>query len=239
MNADIANQIFLALTRGMTFEETKLDSGYKKDFDLMAQEIKDAPQGTMMSPVNEWIGDEYDDIIAAFERVESRAVAKKVGSYELSKSDGAKRYTLGAMYIPDRVDAHGEWTDGEELQRAVWDYVRSNDRRIRLQHNRDVVAGEWVEVMAFPYELSVPMTTISGVPINHTYPANTVFLGVVWEPWAWELVKEGKILGYSIGGKAERLYVDIEKSQPSVSDVHVDTIMKPSKKKPKKDKDER
>ena len=205
----------------------------------MVEEVKQAPKGTMMSPVNEWIGDGYDDIIAAFERVDKRAVAKKVGSYEVSKADNVKRYTLGAMYIPDRVDAHGEWTDGEELQRAVWDYVRSNDRRIRLQHNRDVVAGEWVEVMAFPYELSVPMTTISGVPINHTYPANTVFLGVVWEPWAWELVKEGKILGYSIGGKAERLYVDIEKSQPTVSDVHVDTIMKPSKKKPKKDKDER
>ena len=239
MNADLANQIFLAITRGETFEESGLPASSKKDFDSMVEEIKQAPQGTQMSPVNEWVGDEYNDIIAAFERVESRAVAKSIGSYELSKSDTAKRYTLGAMYIPDRVDAHGEWTDGEELQRAVWDYVRSNDRRIRLQHNRDVVAGEWVEVMAFPYELSVPMTTISGVPINHTYPANTVFLGVVWEPWAWELVKEGKILGYSIGGKAERLYVDIEKSQPSVSDVHVDTIMKPSKKKPKKDKDER
>jgi hypothetical protein len=239
MNADTANQIFLALSRGQSFEETGLPESNKKDFDAMAEEIKNAPQGTQMSPVNEWVGDEYDDIIAAFERVEKRAVAKAIGSYELNKSDGAKRYTLGAMYIPDRVDAHGEWTDGEELQRAVWDYVRSNDRRIRLQHNRDVVAGEWVEVMAFPYELSVPMTTISGVPINHTYPANTVFLGVVWEPWAWELVKEGKILGYSIGGKAERLYVDIEKSQPSVSDVHVDTIMKPSKKKPKKEEDER
>lgn len=236
MNADTANQIFLALSRGQSFEETGLPESNKKDFDAMAEEIKNAPQGTQMSPVNEWVGDEYDDIIAAFERVEKRAVAKSIGSYELNKSDGAKRYTLGAMYIPDRVDAHGEWTDGEELQRAVWDYVRSNDRRIRLQHNRDVVAGEWVEVMAFPYELSVPMTTISGVPINHTYPANTVFLGVVWEPWAWELVKEGKILGYSIGGKAERLYVDIEKSQPSVSDVHVDTIMNPKKKKPKDSK---
>ena len=239
MNADQINRIFLLASKGVSFEESGLSASHKAHFDSIVEEIKNAPTGTQMSPVNEWVYDEYDDIIAAFERVESRAVAKSIGSYELNKSDGAKRYTLGAMYIPDRVDAHGEWTDGEELQRAVWDYVRSNDRRIRLQHNRDIVAGEWVEVMAFPYELSVPMTTISGVPINHTYPANTVFLGVVWEPWAWELVKEGKILGYSIGGKAERLYVDIEKNDPTVSDVHVDTIMKPSKKKPKKVQDER
>ncbi|CAB4155491.1 Phage-like element PBSX protein, XkdF [uncultured Caudovirales phage] len=164
-------------------------------------------------------------------------VIKNIGKYEVSKAEGEKRYTLGAMYIPDRIDAHGEWTDSDELQKAVWDYVKSNDRRIRLQHNRDVVAGEWVEVMAFPYELTVPIKNIDGLEVSHTYPANTVFLGVIWEPWAWELVKSGKILGYSIGGKAERLYVDMEEVEkedgPGVSDVHVDTIMNPKKKKPK------
>ena len=162
-------------------------------------------------------------------------VTKSIGAYEVSKADGEKRYTLGAMYIPDRLDAHGEWTSAEELQRAVWDYVRTNDRRIRLQHDREVVAGEWVEVMAFPYELTVPITSISGVPTNHTYPANTVFLGVIWEPWAWEKIKNGEILGYSIGGKAERLYVDMEPIEkddgPTVNSVHVDTIMNPKKKK--------
>jgi hypothetical protein len=163
-------------------------------------------------------------------------MAKSIGAYEVQKAEGDKRYTLGAMYIPDRIDAHGEWTDSEELQRAVWDYVRTNDRRIRLQHNRDIVAGEWVEVMSFPYELTVPIQTPSGIEVNHTYPANTVFLGVIWEDWAWEKIQRGEILGYSIGGRAERLYVDMEKNDPTVTDVHVDTIMKPSKKKPKETK---
>lgn len=160
-------------------------------------------------------------------------MSKSIGAYEVQKAEGDKKYTLGAMYIPDRIDAHGEWTDSEELQRAVWDYVRTNDRRIRLQHNRDIVAGEWVEVMSFPYELTVPIQTPSGIEVNHTYPANTVFLGVVWEDWAWEKIQRGEILGYSIGGRAERLYVDMEKNDPTVTDVHVDTIMNPKKKKPK------
>lgn len=163
-------------------------------------------------------------------------VTKSIGSYEVSKAEGDKRYTLGAMYIPDRLDAHNEWTDAEELQRAVWDYVRSNDRRIRLQHNRDTIAGEWVEVMSFPYELTVPITTPSGFTVNHTYPPHTVFLGVIWEEWAWEKIQRGEILGYSIGGRAERLYVDMEKNDPTVTDVHVDTIMNPKKKKPKETK---
>jgi hypothetical protein len=166
--------------------------------------------------------------------------ATRIGAYGVTKADDAKRYTLGAMYIPDRVDAHGEWTDADELQRAVWDYVKTNDRRIRLQHDRDVVAGEWVEVMAFPYELTVPIKTLSGLEVSHTYPPNTVFLGVIWEPWAWKKVQEGEILGYSIGGKAERLYVDMDEVEkedgPGVNDVHVDTIMNPKKKKPKETK---
>jgi hypothetical protein len=184
--------------------------------------------------------EEITEALAMSSFPDAFALVKSIGAYEVSKAEDAKRYTLGAMYIPDRIDAHGEWTDSDELQRAVWDYVKTNDRRIRLQHNRDVVAGEWVEVMAFPYELTVPIKTITGIDVNHTYPPNTVFLGVIWEPWAWDLVKTGKILGYSIGGKAERLYVDMEEVEkedgPGVSDVHVDTIMNPKKKKPKETK---
>jgi hypothetical protein len=172
-----------------------------------------------------------------FPNVFTEETTKSLGKFDLQKAEGDKRYTLGAMYIPDQIDAHNEWTDSNELQRAVWDYVKSNDRRIRLQHDRDKVAGEWVEVMSFPYELTVPIQSVTGIEMNHTYPPNTVFLGVIWEPWAWDLVKSGKILGYSIGGKAERLYVDMEilekEDGPSVNSVHVDTIMNPKKKKPK------
>jgi hypothetical protein len=145
-----------------------------------------------------------------------------------------RKFTLGPLYIPNKLDAHKEWTDEEELQSAIWNYVKSGDRRIRLQHNRDVEAGEWVELMTFPYPLTVPMTKANGETTEISYPANTVFMGVVWKDWAWELVKQGKLRGYSIGGKAQRIGVDLpmdaEKGDPGVNAVHVDTIMKPPKK---------
>jgi len=244
--ADMAHKMMMIAANNVSFEDSGFAPEYKDDYEEIVESIKQAPEGTMLTPINEWAGDEYDDFVSQIlldvaDLEKSRD--KSLGNFSVSKAEGEKRYTLGAMYIPDIVDAHGEWTDSDELQKAVWDYVRTNDRGIRLQHNRDVVAGEWVEVMAFPYSLTVPVTMPSGEEMNHTYPPNTVFLGVVWEPWAWELVKEGKILGYSIGGKAERLYVeiedDLEKSEPTVNDVHVDTIMKPSKKKPKKVENER
>jgi hypothetical protein len=79
-------------------------------------------------------------------------------------------------------------------------------------------------------------------------------MGVQWQDWAWKLVKEGKLRGYSIGGKAQRILadldeeddddfiatseLDVENESPTVSDVHVDTIMNPKpKKKLKKEKD--
>jgi hypothetical protein len=124
-----------------------------------------------------------------------------------------KRFTLGPWYIPDTKDAHNEWTDSEELQNALWEYVKKGDRRIRLQHNRDVVAGEWLETMTWPYPVTVPVTKADGSGENVTYPTGTVFMGVQWEPWAWELVKKGKLTGYSIGGKAERMLVDLPEGE--------------------------
>lgn len=149
-------------------------------------------------------------------------VDKLFRQYDLAKSYGEvatvfkadeKRFTLGPWYIPDQADAHNEWTDSEELQNALWNYVKSGDRRIRLQHNKNVVAGEWVETMTWPYPVTVPMTKVDGTTQDVTYPTNTVFMGVIWEPWAWELVKKGKLTGYSIGGKAERLEVDLPESE--------------------------
>lgn len=128
----------------------------------------------------------------------------------VTKAVGEAMFTLGPMYVPDRLDAHNEWTDADELQKAVWAYSASPDRDIRLQHNRDVVAGRWSEIVTWPYEVTVPMLKADGSSSMVTYPANTVFLGVHWEPWAWELVKAGKLRGYSVGGRAKRIEVDLD-----------------------------
>lgn len=120
------------------------------------------------------------------------------------------RFTLGPLYVPDFMDAHGEWTDAAELQNAVWGWVRSGDRRIFLQHDTKVEAGEWVEVMTMPQAWTVDMLDAAGNPIGQvTYPPNTVFLGVIWNEDVWPDVKAGKIRGYSIGGYSDRMYAEI------------------------------
>lgn len=120
------------------------------------------------------------------------------------------RFTLGPLYVPDFMDAHGEWTSADELQPAVWEWVKSGDRRIYLQHDREVEAGEWVEVMTMPQEWTVTMKDAAGKALGQvTYPPNTVFLGVQWNEKAWEDVKAGRLRGYSIGGFSDRILADL------------------------------
>lgn len=40
-------------------------------------------------------------------------------------------------------------------------------------------------------------------------PAGTVYMGVVWQPWAWDLVRKGKLLGFSMGGWAKRVTAEL------------------------------
>lgn len=127
----------------------------------------------------------------------------------IHKANSEQKFTLGPWYIPNKEDAHLEWTDADELQKALWDYVRSGDRNIRLQHNTDIVAGEWVEAMSFPVPITLGMSKASGDAKEVTYPAGTVFLGVKWNDWAWDLVKQDKITGFSIGGSAARVEMGI------------------------------
>lgn len=121
------------------------------------------------------------------------------------------RFTLGPWYIPGRLDAHNEWSDARELEKSFHGYLAKEDRSIRLQHNRDIVAGRWVSGMVVPTEYTVNMTKADGTSEQVTYPPGTPFLGVEWNPWAWELIKAGKLRGYSIGGTSERMLVDLPK----------------------------
>lgn len=118
------------------------------------------------------------------------------------------RYTLGPAYVPNREDAHGEWADDETLQKAMWDWVRAGDRSIYLQHS-DKVAGEMVEMLTWPFPIEADMGVPNQGVSKFMFPANTPFLGVVWEPWAWDLVKSGQLRGYSIGGAAQRVEADL------------------------------
>lgn len=191
----------------------QLTDEVQRVYDTVLGEINAFEGKTMIEPVFDWPDDTYDELAdatyAKHGRPRTLAEMEAGEATLVSKSVEERMFTLGPMYIPNVKDAHAEWTDPEELQKAVWEYVQKGDRRIRLQHDRDVVAGEWLEIMAWPYEVEAPIILKDASESSMKFPANTVFLGVRWEPWAWQMIKEGKLRGYSIGGRAERLLADL------------------------------
>ena len=129
------------------------------------------------------------------------------GAVPLAKQ-AEHRYTLGPVYVPDVEDAHGEFTDPTTLQKALWDWVRKGDRRIFIQHS-EKVAGEMVEALTWPFPIEADLEVPNQGVTKQVFPADTPFLGVVWEEWAWDLVKAGELRGYSIGGRARRVEADL------------------------------
>ena len=157
-----------------------------------------------------------------FERIVEKIAAglgiadgEVAGSLPVVKSTDEQRFTLAPMYVPEQVDAHGEWTDADELQKALWSLVRKDDgRTIRLQHDRDTVAGELVEAVSWPYETDAEMVVPgvekgASVRKRVTLPAGTVYAGIVWEPGPWAAIKAGRLRGLSMGGTADRIVADI------------------------------
>jgi len=119
-----------------------------------------------------------------------------------------QRYTMGPVYVPELEDAHGETIEADELQKAIWDWVRKGDRTIYLQHS-EKPAGEMVEILTWPMPIETSLIVPTEGVTKYSFPANTPFMGVIWEDWAWELVKSGQLRGYSIGGKAQRVEVEL------------------------------
>ena len=119
-----------------------------------------------------------------------------------------ERYTLGPVYVPGRVDGHGEFITSATLQKAIWQWVRDGDRTIYLQHS-EKAAGEMVEILTWPMPIQTSLQLPGEQVQKVEFPAETPFMGVVWESWAWDLVKAGQLRGYSIGGKARRVEADL------------------------------
>ncbi len=137
----------------------------------------------------------------------------------IMKVDLKKHYTFGVVYkattdvdFPED-DIHKEFATAEELQEAQWQYVKQNDRRIFVQHGltKDLgfkVAGQWVDICVWPYEVEAELYLPNKPVQKQVIPAGSVFMGVLWVDWAWELVKEGRIRGFSFGGTAQRKIVE-------------------------------
>lgn len=120
----------------------------------------------------------------------------------MAASDDEKHYTFAPLYVPGRLDTHKEWITRDDLQETQWEYVRCGDRTVNLQHLPGTVAGEWVDIACLPFEVDCDLVTVDGVRKSVTVPADTVWMGTLWNDAGWAEVKAGRIQGMSLEGFA-------------------------------------
>jgi len=107
-----------------------------------------------------------------------------------------ERKVYGLVYAPDTVDAHGDYTDAETLEKAAHNFML-NYQKMDVQHNMEDGAGKVVESFIAPETFM-----INGEEI---IKGSWVLVSLANEK-VWESIKKGEITGYSLYGTAEVEY---------------------------------
>jgi Putative phage serine protease XkdF len=117
------------------------------------------------------------------------------------------RITTAPVYMPNRRDAHNEAVSEDALFDAVLDFQKNGSRRLNLQHGDlgNHTVGDILAVWTWPYDVDAELLQpATGEVVKLRVPAGTAWMTVQWDKDAWQLVKSGKITGFSMGGTAVR-----------------------------------
>ncbi|WP_347246310.1 XkdF-like putative serine protease domain-containing protein [Thermogutta sp.] len=130
----------------------------------------------------------------------------KPDDYRIVKQD-EKRYTLGVAYPARDLDSHGDMMTEDELEKTAWDFLlrcQRGDASIGLWHHpSENYRGRVVE----SYIWRGPDWQVGDQVVR----AGDWLLGVIWDPDAWELIKAGKVRGYSIQGWGHKRESDYDR----------------------------
>lgn len=114
--------------------------------------------------------------------------------------DNEQRKVYGIVYMPDTVDAHGDYTDADTLEKAAHQFM-ADYRNMDIQHNMEDGAGVVVESFIAPDNFNV-----NGEDIKK---GSWVLVSIASEK-AWEMIKRGELNSYSLYGTAEVEYERIK-----------------------------
>lgn len=111
----------------------------------------------------------------------------------VQKGEDEQRLLYGIVYEPDTADAHGDMMTEQEIEKMAHDFV-THYRAIDHEHQLKAGVGSVVESYIAPVEF----TTDAGFVIKK----GTWILVTRASDEAWELWKNGEIVGYSMFGIA-------------------------------------
>lgn len=118
----------------------------------------------------------------------------------IKSDDEEKRLVYGIVYEPDVIDAHGDFTDSETIEKAAHEFMLKY-RQIDKNHDFVAGVGEVVESYIAPADME-----LNGEPVKK----GTWILTTKADEETWEAVKKGEFQGYSLAGVAETEVIEEE-----------------------------
>ena len=176
----------------------------KKDFDTLANELRvllAKSEGVLSAPrkvLNIIVApDKKSEVVKSdldWENIKLDAIIKNV--------DEDMRIVSGPVLIPEEVDRQNDIVSAEEIEKAAHDYMKHH-QHINIMHsnNYDHMTRDIV-----PIESAVLKTDLDYYGTGEVLKKGTWILDVyVGNDQIWEMIKDGKLKGYSIEGLAERV----------------------------------
>ncbi|PEY32715.1 hypothetical protein CN354_20780 [Bacillus cereus] len=118
----------------------------------------------------------------------------------IKSDDEEKRLVYGIVYEPDTIDAHGDFTDAETIEKAAHEFMLKY-RQIDKNHDFVAGVGEVVESYIAPADMD-----LNGEPVKK----GTWILTTKADEETWKAVKKGEFQGYSLAGIAETEVIEEE-----------------------------
>jgi hypothetical protein len=120
------------------------------------------------------------------------------------KADDEERKVYGIVYVPNEVDAQGDWIEDKALEKAAHNFMLDY-QKMDTMHNMEEGAGKILESYIAPVDFDINGEHISkGTWVLVSQPNENV----------WNQIKRGELTGYSLFGTAE-----VEYEKPSFLDL--------------------
>lgn len=158
-----------------------------------------------------------DDVVA--KRASTGEVIKGAFYCPILKQNAERRLVSGPVLIPEKTDLQNEVIGVGEIERAAHNYMI----KLTFQNDPDFLAtlglGRRAErgFMHVEFNRKIAVVESYTAPVDFTIEGRAVVKGTwiltvkVFDDEVWNLVKAGKITGFSIGGRA-RLIDDVGKT---------------------------
>jgi len=132
------------------------------------------------------------------EKQEISQVVKFVGlkKAEPDEEDTDERIVMGVVYEPDKEDTQGDWASAEEIRKAAYTFMESN-QIYKVNHEGSGAMIHILESYLAPVDFEIEGETVK--------KGSWLMASRVVDDEIWKQIKDGEITGYSMAGGGLRI----------------------------------